>query len=422
MAARCGELLEQIAGEHGWEVVAKGVMPDHVDLFVRVGPTDAPARVVRAFKGRTARMLRAGFALPWPAREGVVVAVVFGRLGRVGVGVGGAPLHRASVGCGGVVRRACVFGLRPTTRQHIALAAGVEAHRELYNAALQERRDGWSQGKTRINYGDQSARLTEIRLARSDVAVWSLSSQQATLRRLNEAFAGFFRRVRAAKPGVKPGYPRFKGRARFDSVEWPKGGDGARWLPECRRVYVQGVGQVKVHVHRPVVGRVKTIQIKRAGGRWLLVLSCDDVPTNPLPTTFRPIRCRGRAARAGSMSGSSVSPPPATVNTSTIPAGRARRRRSCPLRSSGWPAPNVDHVIVTAGGRQSRPGIGKSPTSARTFITVPPASSSSGTTLWWWRICRSPTCCAGPNPCPTPTTPATIWPTARGRSPGSTGA
>ena len=63
----------------------------------------------------------------------------------------------------------------------------------------------------------------------------------------------------------QPGYPRFKGKARFDSVEWPKDGDGARWLPEQRRVYLQGIGQVKVHLHRQVAGRVKTIQIKRAG-------------------------------------------------------------------------------------------------------------------------------------------------------------
>ena len=43
--------------------------------------------------------------------------------------------------------------------------------------------------------------------------MWSFSSQQATLRRLNKAFAGFFRRV---KRGEKAGYPRFKGAARFD--------------------------------------------------------------------------------------------------------------------------------------------------------------------------------------------------------------
>jgi putative transposase len=41
--------------------VAKEVMPDHVHLFVRVGPTDAQAQVVRAFRGRTARVLRAEF-------------------------------------------------------------------------------------------------------------------------------------------------------------------------------------------------------------------------------------------------------------------------------------------------------------------------------------------------------------------------
>jgi putative transposase len=173
--------------------------------------------------------------------------------------------------------------LRPTARQHAALAACLEAHRELYNAALQERRDAWSHAsRTRINYGDQSAQLTAIRGVRSDQALWSFSSQQATLRRLNKAFVGFFRRVKA---GQKAGYPRFKSAARFQSVEWPKDGDGARWIPEHKRVYLQGVGNVRVHVHRPLVGRVKTIQVKRQGRRWVLVLSCDDVPTSLLPAT-----------------------------------------------------------------------------------------------------------------------------------------
>ena len=180
------------------------------------------------------------------------------------------------------MRRAYVLRLRPTARQHVALASCVDGHRELYNAALQERRDAWAHSKTRINYGDQSAQLSEIRSMRPDQARWSFSSQQATLRRLNKAFAGFFGRVKA---GQTPGYPRFKGNARFDSVQWPKDGDGARWLPGQRRVYLQGIGQVKVHLHRRVEGIVKTVQVKRQGRRWMLVLSCDDVPTKPLPAT-----------------------------------------------------------------------------------------------------------------------------------------
>jgi putative transposase len=61
VARRLSLRLEQIADEHGWQIVAKEMMPDHVHLFVRFGPTDAPASVMRAFKGRTARVLRQEF-------------------------------------------------------------------------------------------------------------------------------------------------------------------------------------------------------------------------------------------------------------------------------------------------------------------------------------------------------------------------
>jgi putative transposase len=180
------------------------------------------------------------------------------------------------------VRRSYKFRMRPTARQHVRLAACLEAHRELYNAALQERRDAWAHRQTRIGYGDQAAQLTEIRAVRSDLAVWSYSSQQATLRRLNKAFDAFFRRLKARG---KPGYPRFKTQSRFDSVAWPKDADGARWHLDAKRIYLRGIGHVKVTAHREVLGRVKTIQIRRQGRHWMLILSCDEVPANPLPAT-----------------------------------------------------------------------------------------------------------------------------------------
>jgi putative transposase len=61
VAERLETLLSEIAAEHEWRIVAREVMPDHVHLFVVVGPTDAPAEVVRLFKGRTSRVLRQEF-------------------------------------------------------------------------------------------------------------------------------------------------------------------------------------------------------------------------------------------------------------------------------------------------------------------------------------------------------------------------
>jgi putative transposase len=161
-----------------------------------------------------------------------------------------------------------------------------------------------------------------------DQAVWSFSSQQATLRRLNKAFAGFFRRVKA---GQTAGYPRFRGAGWFDSVEWPKDGDGARWLPERRRVYLQGIGQVKVELHREVAGRVKTIQIKRQSRRWMLVLSCDDVPANPLPATGRPVGIDvGVVSFAATSDGDHIDNPRwARTAAGRLAAAQRRLQRAC---------------------------------------------------------------------------------------------
>jgi putative transposase len=186
------------------------------------------------------------------------------------------------------VIRAYKFLLRPTARQAQSLREMLTDHRSLYNAALQERRDAYAHpSKTQIRYGDQSGQLKEIRgFDPQRQGRWSFSSQQATLRRLDKAFAAFFRRVKA---GQKPGYPRFKGAGHFDTVTFPKDGDGCRWDSTPHdprtRVRLQGVGHVRVHRHRPARGRVKTISVKREGRRWYVVVTCDDVPAEPLPPT-----------------------------------------------------------------------------------------------------------------------------------------
>jgi putative transposase len=55
--------------------------------------------------------------------------------------------------------------------------------------------------------------------------------------------------------------------------------------PTVTRVHFQGVGHVRVHRHRDIKGRIKTITAKRENGRWYAIVSCDDVPPELLAPT-----------------------------------------------------------------------------------------------------------------------------------------
>jgi putative transposase len=124
------------------------------------------------------------------------------------------------------VRRSYKFRLRSTKRREAALAACLEDTRQLYNAALEERREAWRMGRHQVTFYSQDAQLKEIRTDDLErYGRWSFNCERAAIRRLDRAFQAFFDRVKA---GQKPGYPRFKGRGWWDSIEWPQG-NGARW-------------------------------------------------------------------------------------------------------------------------------------------------------------------------------------------------
>jgi putative transposase len=191
------------------------------------------------------------------------------------------------------MKRAYKLRAYPTRPQEGRALRLLADHCDLYNAALQERREAWRMQKVSITYGDQSAQLKEIRAADpAGQGRHSFTAQQQTLRRLNTVFAAYVRRVCAAKGNARRvGYPRFKPYQRFDQVRFVAG-DGARWEPagagRSAHARFQAVGRIKVNQHRPVVGRVKTLQLKREGRRWYVIVVAE-IEAVPLPSTGRGI-------------------------------------------------------------------------------------------------------------------------------------
>ena len=161
----------------------------------------------------------------------------------------------------GVAIRAFSYLLAPTAGQADRLGRLLDAQRELYNAALEERRGAWRWERRRVSRYDQYRTLTGLREVRPDILAWGVTVCRGTLSRLNEAFDGFYRRCQT---GAAPGFPRFKAEGRWDSVSWP---DSTGWkLDEgAKRLYVQGVGQLKVRLHRRLGGTPKTATVRREG-------------------------------------------------------------------------------------------------------------------------------------------------------------
>jgi putative transposase len=116
------------------------------------------------------------------------------------------------------------YKLRPTPEQERAMAFVVRRCRELYNAALQERKEAWTKCGLNVSLAVQSDQLPEIKEARPEYRDIHSQVLQDVLTRLDKAFQAFFRHLREGKT---PGYPRFQGENRYHSFTYKQFGNGA---------------------------------------------------------------------------------------------------------------------------------------------------------------------------------------------------
>ena len=182
------------------------------------------------------------------------------------------------------MRKTYKYRLYPNKETTSKLYWTLNRCRELYNAALSERRDAYRYAGISITYYDQQNDLPEIRHdIREEYANIASHVLQDVLRRLDKAMQAFFRRVLNSET---PGYPRFQGRDRYDSFTYP---DLAGWKLEGNQLHLSKIGTIKVVLHRPLEGTIKTVTIKKEVDQWYVCFSCEVATTEKLPVSYEDV-------------------------------------------------------------------------------------------------------------------------------------
>jgi putative transposase len=181
------------------------------------------------------------------------------------------------------MRKTFKYRLYLNTQQQRLLDAQLEECRWLYNELVAARRDAWGQRQESLRLYDQQAMLPMLKAIRPTLVSVQSQVLQNVAVRIDRAFQAFFRRV---KSGEKPGYPRYRGKGRYESITYPQVPVGCKLDADMRRLRLYGVGMVKIILHRPLERTPKTATISRSStGKWYVCFSCECAEPSPLPAT-----------------------------------------------------------------------------------------------------------------------------------------
>lgn len=175
--------------------------------------------------------------------------------------------------------RKVTFRMYPNLVQLERLEALLGLHQRVYNTALEERINTYTETKKSVSFSTQCKHLTHWRTQSGTLAQVNAQSLQVTLKRLDLAYAAFFRRVKAGEKEV--GFPRFKSAERFTGWGYKTHGDGWRLHAGDKmkhgHVRLSSVGMVRLRGKARTIGEVKTCEVQHKSGRWYLsvTIACE---------------------------------------------------------------------------------------------------------------------------------------------------
>lgn len=139
--------------------------------------------------------------------------------------------------------------LYPTRAQARRLEHALHRTRNLYNAALEQRRYEYRAHRRSVTAKMQYAEVTALRAHSSADAAIYRECQDAVLHRLELAMQAFFRRV---KRGETPGFPRFKSDAAWNQLECPHGDRAIKINAAQTKVSLPGIGAARIRKGRAI--------------------------------------------------------------------------------------------------------------------------------------------------------------------------
>jgi putative transposase len=178
------------------------------------------------------------------------------------------------------MRKTYQYRLYPNKEQTFKLLNQFEECRWLYNHLLNQRKDSWENNQTSIYAYDQQKYVIGLKKERQSLkTVHSQVLQDITIR-IDLAFQAFFRRIKAKS--TEAGYPRFKGKDRYDSITFKQSG----FYLKDNKLKLSKVGNVKIELHRPIKGQIKTLTIRKNNlNQWFACFSVDIEECVALPKT-----------------------------------------------------------------------------------------------------------------------------------------
>ncbi len=158
------------------------------------------------------------------------------------------------------------YRIYPSTKQEVKLSKHISDCCFVYNKLLETKINAYKTDKTNITQFDLNKLSKEL-----NVPIHSQVKQNIS-KRINDAFNHFFRRFKEKKG--KAGFPRFKSFNRYKSITFPQSGFK---FQSNKKLYLSGIGNVDIVLHRIIKGKVKTLTIKRSADKWYGIFSCEGV-------------------------------------------------------------------------------------------------------------------------------------------------
>jgi putative transposase len=119
------------------------------------------------------------------------------------------------------MRKTFQYRIYPTKKQETKLNETLEECCWLYNHLLEKRKSTYEQDGKSLSCYQQQATYPILKQARPSLNGVHSQVLQNVAVRIDLAFKAFFRRCKA---GENPGYPRFRGKDRYDSFTYPQSG------------------------------------------------------------------------------------------------------------------------------------------------------------------------------------------------------